>query len=45
MRGSLVDTKLALIVPGIIPAHAGLTYADEDIMRVKRDHPRACGAH
>ena len=30
---------------GIIPAHAGLTYARPSSMENRGDHPRACGAH
>ena len=45
MRGSLEHTGVRLVVPGIIPAHAGLTSCIPRSMVRRRDHPRACGAH
>ena len=30
---------------GIIPAHAGLTAAEQFVHSGQWDHPRACGAH
>ena len=45
MRGSLYANLLALLAPGIIPAHAGLTRRPSGRMISTRDHPRACGAH
>ena len=45
MRGSLEHTGVRLVVPGIIPAHAGLTILRITAVCCARDHPRACGAH
>ena len=45
MRGSLTGTILSEVVPGIIPAHAGLTRRCRSRDHVPGDHPRACGAH
>ena len=51
MRGSLLPATVAVFPEGIIPAHAGLTRrraspsagCSKTVLR--RDHPRACGAH
>ena len=45
MRGSLEHTGVRLVVPGIIPAHAGLTWTENTTGYNFQDHPRACGAH
>ena len=45
MRGSLYSRKVFKLRQGIIPAHAGLTMLYERSLRLRRDHPRACGAH
>ena len=45
MRGSPVWTSQRARLLGIIPAHAGLTYADGAWFDGSGDHPRACGAH
>ena len=45
MRGSQYALQLPPEPPGIIPAHAGLTQADESTELAAWDHPRACGAH
>ena len=45
MRGSQVADAVWRVVVGIIPAHAGLTRAQRPLLLIKRDHPRACGAH
>ena len=45
MRGSLKEMLLLIVLMRIIPAHAGLTRAPSNTLRVSRDHPRACGAH
>ena len=45
MRGSQVHPEIALILHGIIPAHAGLTILSASHIRCPWDHPRACGAH
>ncbi len=45
MRGSLTSRMSFGDVMGIIPAHAGLTLLSASLAALKRDHPRACGAH
>ena len=45
MRGSLAESLLNLLMLGIIPAHAGLTYPRGLLAQSVGDHPRACGAH
>ncbi len=45
MRGTHVFDKLALRVSGIIPAHAGNTFAAIPLSVSPGDHPRACGEH
>ena len=45
MRGSHTLADRAAGLSGIIPAHAGLTQLEEVIKELRRDHPRACGAH
>ena len=45
MRGSRKLWEHLLYHDGIIPAHAGLTMGQRMMPLVKRDHPRACGAH
>ena len=45
MRGSHRSDIYHREVPGIIPAHAGLTLLTWTTMRRVGDHPRACGAH
>ena len=45
MRGSLGDCLEDVLAAGIIPAHAGLTHRPNCGNRLRRDHPRACGAH
>ena len=45
MRGSLSSGTVNVRVDGIIPAHAGLTYAIKKWNPEAKDHPRACGAH
>ena len=45
MRGSLLAIFHSVDESGIIPAHAGLTYALAFHHVSKGDHPRACGAH
>ena len=45
MRGSPSDPIRYVNQPGIIPAHAGLTFSARSCRRRRRDHPRACGAH
>ena len=45
MRGSQSKWELAEIDYGIIPAHAGLTLINVKYGYMRRDHPRACGAH
>ena len=45
MRGSQEYFTNGNHVPGIIPAHAGLTGTWRTQPRRYRDHPRACGAH
>ena len=45
MRGSHNPRLITLEKIGIIPAHAGLTISYERSLRLRRDHPRACGAH
>ena len=45
MRGSHIVENLAVRRVGIIPAHAGLTQANEPAEPAAWDHPRACGAH
>ena len=45
MRGSRIFSIGNLSFVGIIPAHAGLTRGQSSAIRLKRDHPRACGAH
>ena len=45
MRGSLEPQSERHVVRGIIPAHAGLTSPFLCPRSVRRDHPRACGAH
>ena len=45
MRGLLIFTHLYLLLSGITPAHAGLTYAQIHRGWQSRDHPRACGAY
>ena len=45
MRGSRGGRRRTRRGLGIIPAHAGLTVADDVFDKSHRDHPRACGAH
>ena len=45
MRGSLHMVMARRKRAGIIPAHAGLTSVQGIRIPLKRDHPRACGAH
>ena len=45
MRGSLYLRLLIFARPGIIPAHAGLTFQAVPDKHPSWDHPRACGAH
>ena len=45
MRGSRKRCWRERSYCGIIPAHAGLTFAAYPLLLVERDHPRACGAH
>ena len=45
MRGSPFDNIRSQAAAGIIPAHAGLTFASRRFSAPSRDHPRACGAH
>ena len=45
MRGSLDEGHVALLIEGIIPAHAGLTQSSFQVSCTIWDHPRACGAH
>ena len=45
MRGSQIVTDCIVTKPGIIPAHAGLTLSPGNQFEIRRDHPRACGAH
>ena len=45
MRGSPCFYRRAVCRRGIIPAHAGLTPRDSMPRPLRRDHPRACGAH
>ena len=45
MRGSPRLECLYNCLPGIIPAHAGLTTGCRRRFARTRDHPRACGAH
>ena len=45
MRGSPRSGVPCGMSPGIIPAHAGLTERDLDLLALPGDHPRACGAH
>ena len=45
MRGSPERCCCDMPLPGIIPAHAGLTSIGSDSSWPGRDHPRACGAH
>ena len=45
MRGSRGRNRQILRRPGIIPAHAGLTYLFRGKIICPGDHPRACGAH
>ncbi len=45
MRGSRYEYDEVTQEPGIIPAHAGLTFMVLYISVTDWDHPRACGAH
>ena len=45
MRGSPSLKQLQSFLPGIIPAHAGLTSHSLEACIRAWDHPRACGAH
>ena len=45
MRGSRTLRSDRSSLPGIIPAHAGLTGTEFVLRPAGRDHPRACGAH
>ena len=45
MRGTQGQIGAHLCGVGIIPAHAGNTLVSFMTIRVKRDHPRACGEH
>ena len=45
MRGSPISNSCAIVLSGIIPAHAGLTTRVFSFGHPSRDHPRACGAH
>ena len=45
MRGSPIGAKDRPWEEGIIPAHAGLTARKSRRFTIRRDHPRACGAH
>ena len=45
MRGSRLPLAAQSFLPGIIPAHAGLTDSRCNRNPACWDHPRACGAH
>ena len=45
MRGSPLTAIDEHEPVGIIPAHAGLTEHEQNILGQEWDHPRACGAH
>ena len=45
MRGSLPALATIAACHRIIPAHAGLTACQGVGAQIRRDHPRACGAH
>ncbi len=45
MRGTLWLMSSGLVLPGIIPAHAGNTNSAAPKDSSDRDHPRACGEH
>ena len=45
MRGSRAHVRELCVLPGIIPAHAGLTLIGCVAKALQGDHPRACGAH
>ena len=45
MRGSPFHAPVMMPLAGIIPAHAGLTKANQFPVIADWDHPRACGAH
>ena len=45
MRGSPIYVSTGIEIPGIIPAHAGLTLQYLRRAGETGDHPRACGAH
>ena len=45
MRGSHPAKAVLNLLPGIIPAHAGLTKCPRSWICTCGDHPRACGAH
>ena len=45
VRGSPVGLRRFVVIPGIIPAGAGLTLAIVDWHAISWDHPRGCGAH
>ena len=45
MRGTRDGERLRVLVPGIIPAHAGNTIRQSVRNYGSRDHPRACGEH
>ena len=45
VRGSLALLAASASPPGIIPAGAGLTSMKSMACRLRRDHPRGCGAH
>ncbi len=45
MRGSPPLKSLLILLLRIIPAHAGLTVLRMCNVWMRRDHPRACGAH
>ena len=45
VRGSLILKTSFFYLVGIIPAGAGLTHGDFLMIKLRRDHPRGCGAH
>ena len=45
VRGSPATAATAALLPGIIPAGAGLTQMEMRSGDITRDHPRGCGAH
>ena len=45
VRGLLVDVPDAAVLPRIIPARAGFTRCQWQLLGWLRDHPRACGVY